>query len=393
MDSPNMLRVLVGALGLVAACGQGPPEAEALDSHAAPATYVGGTALLPSTASVCWVLGPGSPVNQAELNGVQANISEWTQGDTSLRFNFASNLATFTNLTMGGTTYRTSCTRRSDGTFVETLRLYLDHNGYPDRATAYPNTLLVPGCSADEGIGTQDKDAMGNPVKRNNLFVAKVYLWSMFPQDIVSNQTRCLYTTHLLRGQARNNYLHETGHALGLSHEQDRMDANCVPVASEPAGPFKVTAYDRDSVMHYVMDCTDGTRTVGNWGNTGPSASDRLALEILYPIGSAASIWGHLTGWAGANNLNAASLWLLRGAYPDTADGVLSNFRWSVDGQLVSTRAWPSAAELNVSVGRHTLQLDFRDLWNRQYSGTVVLEQLPSQAAYLARAAAVVGPL
>jgi hypothetical protein len=382
----------LGALALVAACGQEPPEAEPLESSEAPATFVGGNALLTNPASVCWVLPPGSPVDQAELDRMQANVEEWTHGDTSLRFNFASDLSSFHDLIIGGITYRTNCTRRSNGKFSETLRIYVDHASYPDRASAYPDHRTVPGCSFDEIVGTQARNPNGTPKMNGSLFVAEAPLWSMFPQQLIDNK-RCLYTTHFHRGQARNNYQHEIGHSLGLAHEHVRTDATCQPVSSEPDEQLKVTIYDRDSVMHYVIKCTDGTTATGNWGDTGPSASDRLAVEILYPRDNLASIWGHLTGWVGANNLDAASLWLLRGALPDSADGVLGSFRWRIDGQQVSTRAWPTRAELAAPAGRHTLSVEYKDRWNRSYSGAVVLEQLPSQADYMARAGALVGPL
>ena len=120
------------------------------------------------------------------------------------------------------------------------------------------------------------------------------YMWSQFPDQILANPT-CLYTTHLVRGAARNNNEHEVGHALGLAHEQLHSDQDCQ--ANLPSGGIKLTTYDRDSVMHYVMTCTDGTTTVGNWGSTGPSASDKLAMEIMYPPTSMARINGNTVHW------------------------------------------------------------------------------------------------
>jgi hypothetical protein len=63
-----------------------------------PATFVGDMALLPNPASFCWVVGSGtSPINRSTIDSIQATINEWTQGHTSLRFTFGSNLAAFTS--------------------------------------------------------------------------------------------------------------------------------------------------------------------------------------------------------------------------------------------------------------------------------------------------------
>ncbi len=78
--------------------------------------------------------------------------------------------------------------------------------------------------------------------------------------------------------ETRATALHEFGHALGLLHEHERLDA---PDCEQSDGSriiedeehTYVTPYDSDSIMNYC-------RTPGF---TGISKSDRLGLQRLYP--------------------------------------------------------------------------------------------------------------
>src|SRR5205085_1411460 len=79
-----------------------------------------------------------------------------------------------------------------------------------------------------------------------------------------------------------NHTLHEFGHALGLAHEHQRADvnANCTEPNYGGGVTSYLTPYDRASVMHYqFVSC----HIDGNYGISGLSYYDRLAVHVLYP--------------------------------------------------------------------------------------------------------------
>jgi hypothetical protein len=383
------------AILVVAVIGCVDPIEDDVTDEAEQASVLVGLTRLPSTVRGCIVIGPGpSPVTQAQIDKARTDITEWSAGDTALRFTWSADLATFSELTIAGATYRTSCTRRRSG-FVEELRLYLDHRTFPPSPVQLPQSLTVPGCTFGEGIGSQAEDPnTGQPIQVNGMWQVEAgYMWSMFPQEILTNP-QCLYTTHLIPDASRNNHQHESGHAFGFIHEQQHGDQNCLAAPAPNVG-YKLTNYDRDSVMHYVMTCVDGTTTVGNWGNTGPSASDKLAMEMMYPTTLESRINGSLVQWAGGPPLQARSNLVMRGAYINGAQSALRNFRWSVDGYPISYGVAPTAYEMvrSVGIGTHWLSLEYQDLWGVWHQGFTKLELLPTQAAYNNRVAAAIQPM
>lgn len=390
------------ALAVGCASDEPAPEGEAGEApaggtgEATQAATIKNTVRLNPSVSFCIVAGPGShAVTQANLDDVRTWVNEWAHGDTGLQFSWANQLASFSPITLGGRTYSTSCTRDATGKFNETLRLYVDTRSFPDSPTQLPARLQVPGCSYPEDIGSQAEDANGNPIQLPNGMwkVEHGGMWSMFPDDIAANRT-CLYTTHLSANQARNNYQHEVGHALGLSHEHHRDDQTCLPPGDPNASPegLKLTNYDRDSVMHYVLQCTDGTTTIGNWGTNGLSDSDRLAVELIYPRSPDAPIGGGLVTWLGAS-LTPVARTVARGAYigPTPSASALRDFVWRVNGATYSGSVTPSSGVFsNLAAGSYSLSVEYRDRWGQLFNGSTTIEVLPSQAAYLERVAATV---
>jgi hypothetical protein len=71
--------------------------------------------------------------------------------------------------------------------------------------------------------------------------------------------------------------VHEFGHALGYSHEQNRFDApgECAELKQGPNGDnVSLTSYDPNSVMNYCNPV---------YNNAGKlSEKDIKALQILY---------------------------------------------------------------------------------------------------------------
>ena len=398
MSARHAMRALPLCAVLTTACVAEVSEDEAIEGQVLRSTAWAGDRQ-DDQVGACFVLGPlPSSATQADVDNVRNTIDEWTEGDTALDFVWSSNVASMTTLTFGADSYLTSCSQDAAGNFNEPYRIYLDDGSRPQWSPVQlPRDLTIPGCAVAEGIGSQAEDAKGNPIQdpASGLWqVEDGYMWGSSPDDQRANTT-CLYTLHMGLGQARNNYLHEAGHGLGLAHEQERSDAVCNNGGSPPSGPdgnTKITEYDRDSVMHYVWSCPDGTTVAGNWGNTGLSDSDKLAMEMMHPENDLARVFGQTVGWAGGGGLWAASTWEYRGAVVSdaTSIGGLKNVAWSTDGARLSARKRPSTAEwASLSVGRHRVQLAFDNKWDDHFETSVTVEVLASKADYDRRAAAV----
>ena len=399
-SAPTLLTALLAgsAVSACAASDDSDAAQQSVPTQASTAWAGGGRQNPPVGA--CMVLGPlPTPATQADLDGIRDTINEWGQGDTALQFRWATDIAKMTTLTFGGDQYSTSCTEDAAGNFSEPYRVFVDHGGRAAWSmTELPKDLNIPGCSALEGIGSQAEDDKGNPIQDPTTKLWKVedgYMWGSSPEDQRKNKT-CLYTLHMGLGMARNNYLHEAGHGLGLAHEQERSDSVCNDGAAPPEGPdgnVKVTAYDRDSVMHYVWSCPDGTTVDGNWGSGGLTATDRLAMEIMHPKNLLAATFGQSVGWAGGGGLwSTATLFWRGGRVSDTSGpGGLQNFSWSVDGRRLSTSARTGARDwAAIGVGRHALTLSFQNYWGDTFRSTSSVEVLASKADYDKRAAAVI---
>lgn len=364
----------------------------------------------------CFVTAPGISPSKLELDDIRDIINEWALAHAGLRYHWnTTDPGAMSAITLDGDTYRTACTRNADGTFQEPVR-FLIRAPTPIIQTTPPTDRRIPGCTVSELVGSpvytkdkkntycQKKDSAGKPAfdadgkriwvlcdksnKPGQYYRVGTALWSMFPNGMYKH-TACLYTSNIALGQARNNYLHESGHGLGFQHEQNRDDAVCSP---DTAFGIKITGYDRDSVMHYVLHCPDGSKTPGNWGSGGLTREDQLAMEVTYPLWLKPMIHGDLVGVAGSG-ISARPTWHMQGIRFSGLPGqaVLKNVSWQVNGLAFSTRIQPSAQEWQtLGYGRHRLRLQFDSIWGDHYDGAVVIEMLPTQQAYNRRMAATV---
>ncbi len=212
--------------------------------------------------------------------------------------------------------------------------------------------------------------------------------WSSGPWNLNDpNHRACLYNLKLgddpwNATPYRNHTLHEFGHALGLSHEHQRPDANagCTEPGYGGGGTAGLmTPYDRNSVMHYKF-ASCGIN--GNYDHTGLSAWDRLALHIMYPEDV------RVAEFTGKTVVKVGEPLVLRSTL--TQQGAtafaLKNFQWKVDGVVKST-----GDTLNITfagAGTHTVQFTYRDFLDRDYSSTFTARVL-SPAAFNQQMAAV----
>jgi hypothetical protein len=200
--------------------------------------------------------------------------------------------------------------------------------------------------------------------------------WSNFPDDLVPNRP-CLYNAKILNDRPcptctpyLNHALHEIGHALGLEHEHARLDATCYPGPGSDNTRY-LTAYDRDSLMHYTYAgqlpvppnvCPD---VLGNWDNDGPSTLDKLSLRLLYPEdGRPAPIVGISVVHTGAT-LHLRLGWAAEGAY---IPYVAPTIQWRIATILVGTAADYTATQ-SATPTEYDIQLTVVDFLNRTHTG------------------------
>ena len=156
---------------------------------------------------------------------------------------------------MPGTWQCPSSTTRPDGTdfYNGDIRIVL-----PNTGVVLTGPIPGNGCTADSPGSSWSNPPDELEVNRSCLYNMKL------GDDADTNGTRWL-----------NHTLHEFGHALGLSHEHARSDANDSSCTESGYGGSAntgfMTPYDRKSVMHYqFLSC--GIH--GNYDHTGLSASD-----------------------------------------------------------------------------------------------------------------------
>ena len=216
--------------------------------------------------------------------------------------------------------------------------------------------------------------------------------WSNAPNDLTPNRS-CLYNLKLGDDPWNdtpylNHTLHEFGHALGLSHEHQRLDATCYDPNNDTrsADTLYMTPYDVGSVMHYKFTTASGATcdTDGNYGRNGFSDYDKLALHILYPEANRVAEFIGRKVIREGETLQLQSAWLARGAI---IDNVANNFVWELNGIVVGTGA-TLTLPLNAA-GNYTLSFSYDDFLGRHYTygGTVRVltnAQFEAEAAQLA---------
>ncbi|HEX8536890.1 MAG TPA: hypothetical protein VF664_05455, partial [Cystobacter sp.] len=206
--------------------------------------------------------------------------------------------------------------------------------------------------------------------------------WSNAPAHLTPHRS-CLYNLKL-GGDAdalgvpwRNHTLHEFGHALGLSHEHVRNDVNTATCSAAGYGGTEsaghITAYDRESVMHYAFP-TCGID--GNYGQDGLSALDRLGLHILYPEAARVAEFTGRTVIRSNEWLSLSSTWRAAGADAFAVGG----FSWKLSGVTYSSS---NGLFTSLGAGTYPFQLAYTDFLGRSYaySGTVQVLTAPDYAA------------
>lgn len=255
---------------------------------------------------------------------------------------------------------------------------YIGVNGVCPESTPHPNNpandyyagdirIILPGVSNVNPFGFVEGD--GCPPDANWKNPDGTYnggndgwgSWSNPPNDLEIRRS-CVYNLKLGQDSDgngipwRNHTLHEVGHALGLGHEHIRNDVDPTCAASGYGGSLSsglMTPYDRYSVMHYqFLECGIN----GNYGHSGLSVWDRLALHILYPEDNRKAEFIGNTVMRVGENLHLRSAWWVRGAI---INNVTSNMKWYIDGALIA-----SGPELITSlsqVGEYRLEYQYSD--------------------------------
>ena len=158
--------------------------------------------------------------------------------------------------------------------------------------------------------------------------------------------------------------------ATALKDNAQKADKAGVPIYGGGAA-FFMTPYDPLSVMHYTWPDAIMSFAVGNYGNSGLSGYDRLALHILYPEANrVAELVGRRVLRTG-ESLNLGSLWEAAGA--DIAK-MAKNFSWKIDNIPASTTS--KVTVKMPSAGTFKLDFTYGDFLNRGYAYTDELRVL-----------------
>lgn len=205
--------------------------------------------------------------------------------------------------------------------------------------------------------------------------------WGAFPHQ--KNSFRfCRHNASFGKNIGRNNVLHESGHTLGMIHEQLRTDRECG--SGTPDDETLLTDYDLLSVMHYTYGSCGAP---GNLGDTGLSPLDHLGVQIAYPASSAVKVsHGGLSfagGWAVRTNATFQPQWYAMGAHSTVFD----DLTWKVGGTLKSTNIAVTTGTLALPNDASAIvELAFDDPWDRAKLGqvTVTLSDAKHAAVVLA---------
>jgi hypothetical protein len=206
--------------------------------------------------------------------------------------------------------------------------------------------------------------------------------WSNSPNDLGINRS-CQYNLKLGDDPWNdtpylNHTLHEFGHALGLAHEHERLDATCYDPSNDARWTDRgyLTTYDMYSVMHYKFETSAGHTcdTPGNYGRSGLTERDRLALHILYPEDVRVAEFVGTTVIRAGETLHLQSAWFARGAYMPF---VASDLRWKINGVTYSQgpQLWLALDQAK----DYTLEFSHQDFLGRDYVYTGIVRVLSSE--------------
>jgi hypothetical protein len=244
--------------------------------------------------------------------------------------------------------------------------------------------IVIPTTSVDATLPVPGK---GCPMTGDNSGWGS---WSNFPNDLTANRS-CLYNMKLgddpwVATPYLNHTLHEFGHALGLAHEHQRIDADrsCISLDRWCKTPDKdgrlpncrvdsglLTQYDTASVMSYqFLSCGIN----GNYGYDGLSIWDQLGVHILYPEDQQVAEFVGTIVIRTSDLLSLESAWKFRGA---NIDIVATGFVWQLNSRTVSTT--PELSNRINAPGNYTLTLNYDDFLGRSYSYTGIVRVLRPQ--------------
>ena len=336
----NHLAVFFAVLALVA-CGQNSHSGDTAESETQ--SYFANRGLLATTTpSVCWYFEAGDPLtvpNQKIMTSIQQTVAAWGQS-SALKFNFV-------------------------GLCPAPLETSI--------SSIYQNDIRI------RLISAWDNKEVGKPIPGRNCpnVFPNAPLWANYPSTYARS---CKYTAQVMTNQPINNYLHEFGHAIGLFHEHERSDATCVPAGTftDPSGTPITRTPDTASVMYYVMN-TPTCQIPGNFGTGGLSNGDRLAAEMMYPVGCTRGADGfdHCTAKVTGERvikygqpLFLRLEWNDRGAFiQPTGPSMVRALSWQFDG--ASAGGTPVMTRTGLTIGAHTAKVSYLDNWNRIYQATI----------------------